>query len=297
MDAKLTTTNLKSIAEKERRFGWYFYQRNRRGDAVKALHHYKISHSSYQLLGDKFEEARIQSSIGLLYNRRQRELGEKGLDAARTYVEGAWEILRPILDPTDITKSRILSEEKIDEVADKLIEISCDLSPKQKHILAKVWGGIAHVYLRSSGEPGEIIVKKGKPEIEEEEGGRQLLYNAITFLKATRQLEKDVGAIRDLIQTDHLIGLILTRLGKSEDAIKFHELWTRKTRVLGWEHEYSQACRNLGVAYVYEGDYSKGQKQVEKSIKYWKTLQTLTGEDRTEDIEGAEKLKGKISTL
>jgi len=294
-DAKLTTKNLEFIAEIERRFGWYFYQRNHIGDAIKALHHYKISSSSYQYLEDKFEEARIQSSIGLLYNRRQRELKEKGLDAAKTYVEDAWKILRPILDPTNMTNIRIIKEEKIDEVADKLIEMSGNLSPAQKRILAKVWGGIAHVYLRLSGEPGEIIVSKGKPVIEEED--RQLLYNAITLLKATRQLEKDEGAIRDLIQTDHLIGLLLTRLGKYEEAIKIHELWIRKTRLLGWEHEYSQACRNLGVAYVYEGNFSKGQKQVEKSIKYWQTLQALTGEDRTEDIEGAKKLKGKISNL
>lgn len=297
METRLTDTTPKSIAETERRLGWYFYQLNRKGDAAMAMHHYERSHSSYQLLGDKFEEARLKSSLGLLYNRRQRELGRKELDTARTYVERAWEILKPILDPMHVTESEITSEEEINQVADKLMELSRYLSVQQKRILAKVWGGIAHVYLRLSGDPGGVIVRKGELEIEKDEEGRQLLYKAITFLKATRRLEKEVGAIRDLIQTDHLIGLTLTRLGKAEEAIKFHEGWTRKAGLLGWEHEYSQACRNLGVAYVYKGDHSKGEKWVEESIKHWEDMQKSTGEDRTTDIEAAKKLKEKISTL
>lgn len=297
-DAQLIDINLKSIAETERRLGWYFYQLNRKGDATKALHHYELSHSSYQLLGDKFEEARLKSSLGLLYNRRQRELGKKELDTARTYVERAWDVLKPVVDPTHtITEGNITSKDEIDQVANKMINLSRYLTVEQKRILAKVLGGIAHVYLRLSGDPGGVIVRKGRPEIEEDEENRRLLYKAVTLLKATRQLEKEVGAIRDLIQTDHLIGLTLTRLGEAEEAIKFHEKWTRKAGLLGWMHEYSQACRNLGVAYVYKGEYNMGRKLVEEAVKHWGDLQKSTGEDRTTDIEAAKKLQEKICTL
>ncbi|RZB32224.1 MAG: hypothetical protein AEth_00547 [Candidatus Argoarchaeum ethanivorans] len=289
--------NLKSIAETERRLGWYFYQLNREGDAGKALHHYELSHSSYQLLGDKFEEARLKSSLGLLYNRRQRELGKLELDTSKTYVERAWDVLKPILDPTHtITEGNITSKDEIDQVVDKMINLSRHVTVEQKRILAKVWGGIAHVYLRLSGDPGGVIVRKGRTEIEEDEENRQLLYKAETFLRATRQLEKEVGAIRDLIQTDHLIGLTLTRLGKAEEAIKFHENWTRKAGLLGWKHEYAQACRNLSVAYAYNGD-GESKKWVDEAIKTWENLQKITSEDRTTDIEAAKKLKKKISNL
>ncbi len=296
-EAQLLDINLKSIAEIERRLGWYFYQLNREGDAGTALYHYELSHSSYQLLGDKFEEARLKSSLGLLYNRRQRELGKKELDTAKTYVERAWDVLKPILDPTHtITEYNITSKDEIDQVVDKMINLSRYLTVEQKRILAKVWGGIAHVYLRLSGDPGGVIVRKGRPEIEEDEENRQLLYKAVIFLKATRQLEKEVGAIRDLIQTDHLIGLTLTRLGKAGEAFKFHENWTRKTGLLGWKHEYAQACRNLSVAYAYKED-GESKKWIEEAIKTWKNLQKITSEDRTTDIEAAKKLKKKISNL
>jgi len=275
----------------ERRLGWSHYQRSQKDDAAKSKELYNSCLRGYEKRGDRFNEARICSSLGLLFNRRMNDL-----DAALSHSHKAWEIFKSQFPnyPPEIDGN----EPKIDEVVDKAQALAewalklavgkCTYERNLLDSLSAAWHNIGHVHLRQSKDPASVIQTLGyRKAISAPLGAAEvcLLYKALGFTMASKKLMDEIGDVRGMIQADHIIGLTYTRLGRAEEAILLHEKCCHKAALLGWSHEYAQACRNLGVAFAYRNERRKAAVYLWKAIMAWGGLRG--GEGRWQDIKSA----------
>jgi len=285
-------------ADLERRIGWCYYQRNTRGDTLRARESYERSLKAYKGLSDKLGEARIYSSLGLLLNTRMNDL-----EAAQEYSETAWEVLRSRFPgcPTEITHS----EGDIDEVAKQAeslaqwaLRLSENRSVKNTYLLdtlSAVWHNIGHVCLRRCSDPARIIRTVGYQRaltLPLEDTEVRLLLRALGFTMASELLMGEIGDLRGLAQANNIIGLTYTRLKHPERAIARHERSSYIAACLGWLHEYAQACRNLGVAFAYQKERRKALSHIWTAIKTWSRLRKKEG--RWQDTVSGLRLFGSI---
>lgn len=262
----------------ERRMGWCHYQRNRADDALRSKESYERSLREYENRADKLGQVRIYSSLGLLYNRRMNDF-----DTAQQYSERAWAILRTqfLGCPTEIEGN----EADIGEVVSKAeamalwaLQLCKDRSVNNTNLLdtfSAAWHNIGHVYLRRSEDPARVIRTLGYRKaitLPLKADEVTLLHRALGFTLVSERIMDEIGDLRGLVQANNIIGLAYTRLKDPKQAIRLHEKCCYMAATLGWSHEYAQACRNLGVAFAYQGERGKALKYIWRAIVVWGRL-------------------------
>lgn len=186
------------------------------------------------------EEAELLSLQALAYRRSYQIM------KAFEYASRAWEAI-----PQEI-------RDQLEKLHQNLIHIKYrnrELTDREKGNLGNILRRLANTYHDLVSDPATLSTNIRGPGWKREPEEEELLKKALQLVNLDRELQRAAGNIRERIQSENVLGLIATKLGKVDRAKEAHEESKREAFQLNWiRREYAQACRNLGLALEKEGN-------------------------------------------
>ena len=174
-------------------------------------------------------------SLGALAYRRSYQTSK-----ALKYASRAWETIpEEIRNQLEADSETITYEGRV-------------LRDRQKTDLGNVLRRVANTWNALVSDPTTLSTSIGRLEWKTRPVEEKLLRKALMLVGMYRKLQK--GKMRERIQSEHVFGLIATKLGEVDKAEKAHKQSKENGFLLNWiGREYAQACRNLGLALEKKG--------------------------------------------
>lgn len=223
-------------------FSWYLVNRD------LAMKHYKNTEDMLKQVAPEIKPLLDNVELLSLYSLAYRRAYQ--ITEAFKYSSLAWEAI-----PEDIRSQLKESDQDFKSIKFK----NRELTDREKSNLGRILRRLANAYHDLVSDPVTLstAIKSHNLKIEPwitEPVETKLLEEALRLVRIDRELQRATGNIRELIQSENVLGLIVTKLSKADEAKKVHEESQRVASQLNWIGvEYAQACRNLGLAIEKEG--------------------------------------------
>ena len=239
-----------------RDFGFSLYLGSRE-EAKKAVKYYETSKELLNQVAPEtkplLEEAELLSIYTLAYRRAYQ------IEKAHEYALHALEAIpKEIRDQLSSSYQNLNSIKYRDE----------ELKDRQKSNLGNILRRLATIYHDHVSDPSTLSIAIGNvmDSWKMEDVENNLLEKSLVLVNLDRKLQRSVGNVRERIQSENVLGLIATKLGKVDKAKQVHEQSMNDAFILNWTSwEYAQAYRNLGLALEKEGNLDQAIECLEEA--------------------------------
>jgi hypothetical protein len=155
--------------------------------------------------------------------------------------------------------------EKLHQNSETIKYKNQELSDRQKSNLGNVLRRVADVLSAFASDPATLSTAVKGPIWKIHPIEKRILKEALKLARSSRKLQILSGNIRERIQSEHILGLVATKLNKTREAKRVHTKSKEDAFLLNWiGREYAQACRNLGLVLEKE-DLEKGLVELKEA--------------------------------